>query len=411
VLVVGDELLDGSVTDRNGATLARAVRSRGGEVAGIVLVGDDEAAISDAVSAGLERAGAVLACGGIGPTSDDRTREGVARALGAGLVVDEGWADRVAERFPPARRLPGMRHQARLPEGAEPVDNPAGTALGFGADVDGGGWVLALPGVPAELRAMLVGPAGAFLDARVTGRAAPVLRVGIAGVAESVVAHRCGELPELEGLEVASYPHHGTVDLHLRAPADASETAEAEALERGAAALRREFGEDVYEVGERSLAAVVLDVLRSGGRTLAVAESCTGGGLGSALTEVPGASDAFWGGVIAYADQAKRTLLGVPAPFLRAEGAVSGETARAMARGIRRASGADWGISITGIAGPSGGTEEKPVGTVWIAGSGEREAARLFRMPGGRAAVRRRSVTAALDLARRLASGHAVEDG
>jgi len=409
VIVVGDELLDGSVADRNGAALARAVRSRGGEVAGIVLVGDEEEAIAAAVEEGLERADGVLACGGIGPTGDDVTREAVARALETDLVVDEGWAGRVAERFPPARGLPGTARQARLPRGSEPVDNPTGTALGFGADAVGRGWVLVLPGVPDELRAMLGGSAGSFLDARIAGSADPVLRVGLAGVAESVVAERLEGLGELEGLRVASYPHQGTVDLHLRAVGAGSRPDEAgaarERLARAGEALRREFGRDVYEVGERELAEVVLDVLRERGETLAVAESCTGGGLGSALTAVAGASDVFWGGVITYADEAKRALVGVPEAVLRSDGAVSEATVRAMARGVREVAGASWGVAITGIAGPSGGSAEKPVGTVWIAGTGEREAVRRFRMPGGRSAVRRRSVTAALDMVRRLAAG------
>lgn len=415
VLVIGDELLDGAVTDRNGATLARAVRDRGGEVAGIVLVGDGEDAIAEAVSAGLARADGVLACGGLGPTADDRTREGVARALGVELVPDPEWAERVAARFPPARRLPGMERQARLPRGAEPVDNPAGTALGFGADAGEERWVLVLPGVPNELRAMLDGPAGSFLDARITGPVVPELRVGLAGVPESIVARRVEGLAGVEGLDVASYPHHGTVDLHLRMPSDPAgggrEATMREAggrLERAADALRREFGEDVYEVGKRGLDEVVLDVLRSRGEMLAVAESCTGGGLGAALTAVPGASDVFWGGVIAYADAAKLSLLGVPESVLRGEGAVSEACALAMARGVRRAASVDWGVSITGIAGPSGGTDQKPVGTVWISAAGDREAARRFHMPGGRAAVRRRSVTAALDLLRRMAGGGAA---
>jgi len=408
VLVVGDELVDGSVSDRNGAALARAVRSRGGEVAGIVLVGDEEAAIAAAVREGLGRAEGVLACGGIGPTGDDVTREAVARALEADLVVDEGWADRVAERFPPARGLPGTERQARLPRGSEPVDNPNGTALGFGADAGEGGWVLVLPGVPDELRAMLGGAGGSFLDARIAGSADPVLRVGLAGVPESVVAERLEGLGELEGLRVASYPHQGTVDLHLRAVGAGTQPDGARAardrLARAGEALRREFGRDVYEVGERELAEVVLDDLRGRGETLAAAESCTGGGLGSAITAVPGASDVFWGGVITYADEAKRELVGVPEAVLRSDGAVSEATARAMARGVREIAGTSWSVAITGIAGPAGGSADKPVGTVWIAAAGEREATRRFRMPGGRSAVRRRSVTAALDMVRRLAA-------
>lgn len=404
VLVIGDEVVDGSITDRNGARLARAIRERGGEVSGIVLVGDEEEAIAEAVTGGLRRADGVVACGGIGPTVDDRTREGVSRALGAGLTVEEGWAERLAARHPRARDLPGMERQSRLPAGALAIDNPVGTALGFGMDVGGGGWVLVLPGVPAELEAMLAGPAGAFLDARVAGPSVPLLRVGVAGVPESVIARRVEALPELDGLRLASYPHHGTVDLLLRPEPGAGEAEGRERLGAAERALVETFGAHVYEVGGRGLVEVVLDLLRARGETLAVAESCTGGGLGAALTDVPGASDVFWGGVISYANEAKVRLLGVPEAVLEARGAVSEEVARAMAAGARETSEADWAVAITGVAGPSGGTEEKPVGTVWIAVSGPREAARRFRMPGGRGQVRRRSVTAALDLVRRLAT-------
>jgi len=402
VLVVGDEVLDGSVRDRNGSRIAAEVKARGGNVTRLLAVGDDPASIAAAVTEGL-REGGVIVSGGIGPTGDDVTREAVAAALERELETEAGWAGRLTSRFPAAARLPGMERQSRIPRGARPVDNPSGTALGFAAETPDGGWVLVLPGVPGEVEAMLSEAAGAFLDERLSSVAGPVVRVATAGVPESVVAARIEGLPELRGLRVASYPHRGTVDLLLRPPADEGHSeAGLRRLEAAAAALRGLFGADVFEVGRRGLAEVVLEELRRRGATLSVAESCTGGGLGREITSVPGSSDVFWGGVIAYANEAKRGLLGVPDPVLEGEGAVSEAAARAMARGMRDRSGTDWAIAITGIAGPGGGTLEKPVGTVWIAVNGEREAVRGYRLPGSRDDVRRRSIAAALDLLRRL---------
>lgn len=400
VLVVGDEIVDGSVRDRNGVRVAAAVSARGGSIVRIESVGDDLDSIARAVREGV-KLGGVIVTGGLGPTRDDVTREGVAAALGVPLVVDDGWTERAAARHPIVRRLPGMERQSRIPEGARAVDNPTGTALGFLAETREGGWVLVLPGVPSEISAMLAGEAGNILDDRLPGSVGPVVRAAIAGVPESVVAARVEEVAELRGLRLASYPHRGTVDLLVRPSPGQEGDAATLALEAAVRGLRLRFGPDLYEVGDRGLSETVVDELRSRGMTLAVAESCTGGGLGAAVTAVPGSSDVFWGGVIVYANAAKQRLLGVPGPMLEREGAVSEAVALAMARGMRGRAETSWGVSITGVAGPSGGTPEKPVGTVWMAAVGEREAVRRYHLPGGRAEVRDRSVTAALDLLRR----------
>ena len=401
VLVVGDEIVNGSVRDRNGVRVAAAVSARGGSIVRIESVGDDLDSIARAVRDGV-KLGAVIVTGGLGPTRDDVTREGVAAALGVPLVVDDGWTERAAARHPIVRRLPGMERQSRIPEGARAVDNPAGTALGFLAETREGGWVLVLPGVPSEIAAMLGGEAGNILDDRLPGGVGPVVRAAIAGVPESVVAARVDEVAELRGLRLASYPHRGTVDLLVRPSPGQEGDAATLALEAAVRGLRRRFGVDLYEVGDRGLPETVVDELRSRGMTLSVAESCTGGGLGAAVTSVPGSSDVFWGGAIVYANAAKQRLLGVPEPLLEREGAVSEAVALAMARGMRDRAETSWGVSITGVAGPSGGTPEKPVGTVWMAAVGEREAVRRYHLPGGRAEVRDRSVTAALDLLRRI---------
>lgn len=411
LVTVGEELLDGRVEDRNTAAVAREVTARGGRVAGARIVPDDEGAVRDAVEAALAAASGVVVSGGIGPTRDDRTREAVASALGRGLREEDGWGpdaqprpDANAVGAAPGPGRDGCRRQARIPEGARPLGNPTGTALAFACTTDRG-WVLALPGVPDELRALLAGEAGTFLDEALPGEGPPRRRVGLSGPPESEVAEALEGIGALDGVDVASYPRTGVVDLHLRPDPDAARADGEVALDRAVEALRRRFGEDVYEVGDRELAEVVLDALRADGAGLATAESCTGGLLGGELTSVSGASDVYWGGVVTYADAAKRALLGVSAETLARHGAVSEATAREMAAGALERSGADWAVSVTGIAGPDGGTEEKPAGTVWLGLDGPVSAVVRRRYPGGRAEVRRRSVLGALDLLRRRRAG------
>lgn len=411
IVLVGTELLDGRVQDRNAGPLARAVAGRGGAVTRVLVVPDEPEAVRSAVGEGLEEGRGVVVAGGIGPTGDDRTREAVAAALGRPLVSSETWREELERRGGPER--PGGRgrlRQARIPEGCRLLPNPVGTAAAFGDRLDDG-WILVVPGVPWELSAILEEAGGAFLDEVLGGAPTPRLRVGVAGLAESRVDELLDGLEGLEDVEVASYPRSGVVDLHLSpAPAggdggSGGGAGPEAALGRAARAIRRRLGDDVYEVGERELAEVVLDALEEAGETLSLAESCTGGLLGAEITSVPGASRVFWGGAVSYADGAKRHLLGVREETLDAHGAVSGPVAREMAAGALRRSEADWAVAVTGIAGPGGGTREKPVGSVWIAVDGRRSAVRRHRLPGDRGEVRRRSVTAALDLLRRLQSG------
>lgn len=396
LLLVGDELLEGDADERNRRPLARAVAGRGGRVEGLRVVPDDEDRLSREVSAALAEGLGVVVSGGLGPTDDDRTREGIASALGVELEVDESWVRRL-ER---GERSDRPARQARLPAGSRLLENPHGTAAAF-AGRAGRAWYLALPGVPEELRYLLDGPAGAFLDEVLPGEAPPRRRIGIAGVAESSVARRLEGLGALEDVRVASFPRRGVVDLELTAPPASAERSPEERLAIAAEAVRRTFGPDVYEEGGRRLVEVVQDALRTAGDAVAVAESCTGGLLAAELTSVPGSSEVFWGATVAYADAAKVELLGVDPDLLRAHGAVSGETARAMAEGVRRRSGAGWSAAVTGVAGPGGGSPGRPVGTVWIAVDGPEPTVRRHRFPGDRAEVRERSVHGALDLLRR----------
>jgi nicotinamide-nucleotide amidase len=262
------------------------------------------------------------------------------------------------------------RRQAFLPEGAALLPNPTGTAPGMIWSPRPGFTILTFPGVPSEMRAMWQATAASWLQA--TGLAEGVFASRMLrfwGIAESDLAERMADLLEASNPTVA--PYAGSGEVKLRITARAATAAEAEQLLAPVEQeIRARTGRLCFGENEDDLASVVLQQLRRGGHTLAVAESCTGGGLGAALAAVPGASDVFLGGVIAYANRVKQELLGVPAEQLASHGAVSDSVAQAMAVGVRRATGADWALAITGVAGPSGGTAEKPVGLVHIAVAG-----------------------------------------
>lgn len=401
IIIVGDELLAGSIRDRNGAALAAAVTSRGGRVVEMRAVPDDSESIRSAVEAASQRCAVILIAGGLGPTSDDRTREGVAAALGRPLRESPEWSRQLDEWMSAGYLTIGTTNkQSLLPEGARLVKNPYGTAACFAAQWDGSA-LLALPGVPAEVTALLAGDAGTLLDQWLAGSAAPECRVRLIGVPESHVSARTAALPELQSLEVAYYVHGATVDVVARAASRSLARDWSAALAAAQSALRTEFGDDVYEIGVRSLAEVVVDSLRAAGETVSVAESCTGGYLSQALTAVPGASDVFWGGVVSYANDAKLSLLGVSEKLLEIHGAVSERAAQAMAGGMRSVSGSTWSVAVTGVAGPGGGSPEKPVGTVWFALDGPLKSAWKRALRGDREAVRARAVQIAIDMLRR----------
>ena len=371
---------------------------------------DRPKAIADAVGAALERTGFVLATGGLGPTRDDLTKHVVAELLGKRLHVDEALLTALEARF---RRhgwgpMPAVnRTQAEVPEGATVLPNPRGSAPGLWIE-DQGRVVILLPGVPSEMRGLLVEEVlpriVARQDAGVRVVRSRTLRT--TGVSESALAERVGPLEDaLAPLSLAYLPSLDGVDLRLTAwtlPPEEADRRLAEAGDR----LRRELGDHYYGEEDAPLAAAVLALLRARGLRLAVAESCTGGLVEARLTAVPGASDVFTGGLVAYADTVKREQLGVPSEVLETHGAVSEESARAMAAGAARVFGAGCAVAVTGIAGPGGGTPDKPVGTVWIAALVDGSTTALKRtFPGSREDIRRRSAQAALDLLRRRLIG------
>jgi nicotinamide-nucleotide amidase len=412
VVTVGDELLLGYTLDSNAAHLARELASLGVEIVRRSTCGDDAATIAETVREALDRTGAVITTGGLGPTSDDLTKPSIAALFGRDMVLDEEHLDWMRRRWAarwPERPMPDAnRQQAMLPQGARKLVNRHGSAPGIWLEDDRGRWVAMLPGVPREMRGMLADT----LLPLVAERAGEVPRVvrsrtlRSTGVAESRVAELIGTLADGVGaVELAYLPTIEGVDLRVTVRNLPPEVADAR-LEQAATRLRSVLGDAIYGEGDTDLAAVVLDLCRARGITIGMAESCTGGMLGERLTAVPGSSDVVRGGVIAYANEVKRTLLGVDAGLLETHGAVSEPVVRAMASGARKLLGVDAALAITGIAGPDGGSADKPVGTVWLALDlrGEVESV-LLRLWGDRAEIRQRSAQGALNLLRRTLLG------
>jgi nicotinamide-nucleotide amidase len=335
------------------------------------------------------------------------TKTVVADLLDKRLVLDERLLASIAARFQRmGRPMPAInRTQAEIPAGATVLPNPRGTAPGLWVEDARGRTVVLLPGVPREMRGLLVDEVLPRIVARQGSRRRVVVSrtVRTTGVSESALAERVGSIePEIAPLTLAYLPSVEGVDLRVTAwglePKDA-ETRLAVVMER----LKAAVGEHGYGEDDADLAAVLLDALRKGRHRLGVAESCTGGMIGERITNIPGASDTFIGGVVAYADVIKTAALKVPLETLEAYGAVSEETVRAMAEGAQRLFSADCTIAVTGIAGPGGGTPEKPVGTVWLAARMHTTTRALTRvLPGDRDDVRRRAAQAGLDLLRRL---------
>lgn len=409
IVTVGTELLLGFTVDTNAAEISRALAEVGGRVVRRVTVADERGPLRDAVAGALRRSRFVIVTGGLGPTNDDITKRTVADLYRLPLEIDEEYLRALGERFRryPHREMPASnRSQAEMPRGAVRLPNRRGTAPGLLIDAPIGTAIL-LPGVPGEMRQILHDHVAPLVRERVRAAAGhpAVIRsrtVRTTGVTESGLADLLGPLEgSLGGATLAYLPGWDGVD--LRVTVRGLDEPEAERVLDGATrTLVAALGDPCYGTGDRDLAAAALDALRSSGRTVAVAESCTGGLIGARLSAIPGASDAFVGGVIAYGNAVKVAALGVPAQVLEREGAVSEAVACHMAQGASRRFDTEAAIAVTGVAGPTGGTPDKPVGTVWLAavvGSRVEASQRLF--PGGRDEVRYRSAQAALDLLRR----------
>lgn len=410
ILAIGSELLTPFRIDTNSLYLTAQLNELGIDVRNKGVVGDNPADIRARVLTALERADVVITSGGLGPTGDDLTRESVAEALGLSLAEDAAVLAAIRKRF--ERRglqMPdGNRRQAAVPAGASVLPNPNGTAPGLWIETKEKVVVL-LPGPPRELQYIFEAEVKPRLASRTSG--ARVLRrvLKIAGRAESTVdavaqpiyaplAHAA--VP----IETSILASPGQIELHLSARGEDIASME-RALQDGVNRLAAALAPAVFSTDGRALERVVGDALLAAGARIAVAESCTGGLLGGRLTEVPGSSSWFAGGVIAYDNGVKTRELSVSAELLAAHGAVSEPVARAMAEGVRQRLGTEFGLSITGIAGPDGGSPEKPVGTVAIALAGPGARVRTFRFIGDRSMIRQQAVLAALDMVRQSLAG------
>lgn len=422
-IAVGTELLLGQIANTNGQFLAQVLAEHGALHYCQVTVGDNRGRLLAALRQALGRADMVVTIGGLGPTQDDLTKEVVAEAFGRGIVVDEPSWDRIVQRFRGrGRPTPNNRRQAELPEGAAAIPNAHGTAPGVLLTADyplpGGGSVprvvVCLPGPPNEFRPMVSGFLAEYLEGWAAGPDGQrtVLQsrsLRIAGMGESEVEHRLRDLIDVAvNPTIATYAKPGEVEVRLTARADAPDTAAAQ-IRPVEEAVRARIGEWVYGTDDEALGGAVVRELAARGLTLAVAESCTGGLLSQRLTEAAGASAAFLLGAITYANAAKTDVLGVPADALEQSGAVSEPVARAMAEGVRRQAGSSLGLAITGVAGPDGGSADKPVGTVFVALAGaDGTWCHRLNLGGDRAVIRWRASQDALTTIRRYVLGGAA---
>ncbi len=399
VLTVGTEIVSGLLVDTNTSEIARALATAGVDVVECASVADDTGKVASTIARLIAQVDYVIVTGGLGPTHDDVTRHGAAQALGLPLVRDRGLESGLAPwaaRHTDPRSAEQVYNQADVVEGARVLPAVKGTAPGLVLTTSRG-FLALLPGPPREMRPMLE-----ILVSELGAGATPPAVLRCAGLAESDVQFAAQDVLGARtdvALTVLAAPSDVQVVLFDRGIGQ-------KALRELASRIAERIGDACYSTDGSTLAYTVLRLARERGETLGTAESCTGGLVAGALTEVPGASDVFLGSLVTYSNQAKIDLLEVPAGMLAQYGAVSEEVARAMAEGAVAALGATRAVAVTGIAGPDGGTDEKPVGTVWFATAGpEGTRATERRFPGSRDIVRARSVALSLDLLRRALAG------
>jgi nicotinamide-nucleotide amidase len=403
IIAVGSELLSPYYQDTNSLYLTQRLNELGLGVVRKTIVGDDEASLVRCFREALKRSGFVFTMGGLGPTEDDRTREVWARVLGRTLVFQPKIFDHIRRRFkrrgltPPASN----RKQAFIPQGARILPNKNGTAPGLWIE-DSGRTLVLLPGPPAELKPMFQDLVWPRLQRLRRGHS--IRRVlKLTGLGESVLESEIADLyPKDDPLSVTILSSPGQIEIHIYGRTDRSRSS----LVRKARLLEKAFsdrlGDFIFSNSGEDLEEVVAGLLKARRKTLAAAESCTGGLLSHRLTNVPGSSEYFLEGVIAYGNEAKTSRLGVPAALIQQHGAVSAHVARAMAEGVRRRSLSHFGLAVTGIAGPSGGTPQKPVGLVYTAlawDTGTQIEKNLFL--GSREYIKFQSTQKALDMLRR----------
>ncbi len=404
ILAVGSEMLTPYHLDTDSLFLTRHLNQLGFRVSYKTVVGDDPDDLAACIRTAMKRSDVIFFIGGLGPTQDDRTREALASALEKGLIFQQHLWEQIQDRF----RRRGIsisdvnRKQAFIIEGSDSLENPNGTAPGLWLEAEGRTIVL-LPGPPRELEPMVLNRVLPRLRGMREGfQIRRVLK--LAGVSESQIEDRISDLYPVDSqdFEMTVLASPGQIEIHLTAFSELSEDDAEKKLTRPFDAMIERLGEDVFTVRDEELEDVIGDLLSKEGATLAVAESCTGGLLGHRITNVPGSSAYFLEGVQSYSNEAKIRLLGVPPSLLENHGAVSSEVAAAMADNIRAGSGATYGLSITGIAGPTGGSKIKPVGLVYVSlASPDETQTEKNLFLGDRISVKQRASQSALDMLRR----------
>lgn len=403
IIAIGSELLTPEKTDTNSLWLTERLNELGVEVKLKTVVGDDPLRLKEAIGDALSRSEIVITTGGLGPTEDDITRAVAADAVGRVLVHSAELEDEIRGKFARMNReMPDRnKRQAFVIEGGESLPNTFGTAPGMVVNI-GGHLLVVLPGPPKELKPMFSKHVIPHLSQVTDGTVMRKRVLKVSGMGESAVDDAIAEIYKAyDQVDTSILFNKSEVEIHLISKGRSLEECENVNAEL-AGRIRDVLGIAVFSDNGKEMEEVVADLLNHRGETVAVAESCTGGLIGMRLTEVPGSSAFFNEGVIAYANEAKVSYLGVPASVIEEHGAVSAEVAEAMAKGMLHRSGADHALSVTGIAGPSGGSEEKPVGTVYL-GYASKSTVRtvLMKIPGDRYLIRWRSSQAALDLLRR----------
>lgn len=403
IIATGSELLSGGVVDTNSVFLAEELLDIGIATAFKTIVGDDEKDMEEAVRAALGRVEVVLVTGGIGPTEDDMTRKAVARVLKKRLVLSDDALKAVKAVFSSkGRPYPGANdRQALIPAGARMLANPAGVAPGF-LHMEEGRFLAVLPGVPAEMKAMFTESLRPALEEHF-GRKAVIRRkvLHTSGLSESKVNELLQDILKHKRPAVGLTALETGVDIRIVAQ-EGSGARSRTTVERTEAGIRERLGDAVYGVDGQEMEEILGALLLQRKLTLAVAESCTGGLIGGRITNVAGSSAWFDRDAVTYSNAAKTDLLGVPAGLIDKHGAVSREAAKAMAEGIRGRAGTDLGLAVTGIAGPAGGTPEKPVGLVYIAlASVDGVTVDEHRLLGSRGQIRQRTAQMAMDKVRR----------
>lgn len=406
IISIGDEILIGQTVNTNATFIGQRLTDIGIQVKWITSVGDNREDLLEAFKIASSRADVVIATGGLGPTHDDITKEVASQFFNSDLVLQQD----VLERIKKTLKSRGLRisrlveRQALVPERAQIIENEVGTAPGF-LFCEGRKYFFILPGVPAEMKSMMEREVIPFLKEKSRGHFIKQKTLRTTGITESSLFEKIGVRDIEKTVKVAFLPKPSGVDIRLTAQGVNERTC-LQNLKEAEERIRERIGDYIYGYNEENLEEVVARLLLSRGMTVAVAESCTGGLLAHKLTDVPGSSRFFERGVVAYSDRAKVDVLGVPEETIRGQGAVSPEVALAMAQGVRRMSGADIGIATTGIAGPGGGTEERPVGLVYIGYvDSHRSLWERHIFKTDRVINKERAVQAALNLVRKVLKG------